>query len=165
MFQIRTQRPKRNKYYMTTDKGGWSLSVKGSPLISDANVLANCVGYANGRFAEIIASITGIEGIKYQFIPNAERFILVARRYGLEISQEPSIGSIMVWQQGTLKGHDGYGHVAIVERVLDRNAVLTSESGYKSFVFKNKLRCNYDNNWDMTKDFKFLGFIKNPVIK
>jgi hypothetical protein len=86
MFTIRTSKPKNNKYYITTDKGGYSYAIKGKPTDPTANVLANCVGYANGRFAEIQAEITGEHGIKYQLVCNAEDFIEKAKKYGLEIS-------------------------------------------------------------------------------
>ena len=122
MFQMRTSLPERgNKYYNTTSAGGYSLCIQGKcgstgkPCVG-LNVLANCVGYANGRFAEII----GKNKIEYQFISNAENFIEHAKRYGLKISDKPTLGGIMVWQKGnTLNSNDGAGHVAIVEKIID----------------------------------------------
>lgn len=71
-FKIRTTKPEAgNKYYITKSNGGWSPCVKGSPTDKDCNVLANCVGYAVGRFNEI-----GNYGYcKYLRSTNAENFI------------------------------------------------------------------------------------------
>jgi len=163
MFKKRLTKPERgNKYYTRLQSGGWNDAVLGNPLDRDCDVLANCVGYANGRFAEI----QGTKGIKYQFTRNAENFIEDAMMFGLDISQKPTIGGIMVWQAGkTLHGRDGVGHVAIVEDIFDNDCILTSESGYESFIFANIVRCNHDNNWSMPENSIYRGCIVNPIDK
>lgn len=89
MFKIRRTKPRKgNLYYTKTINGGYNQARTGKPLDRECNVLANCVGYANGRFAEII----GKPFIEYQFTKNAENFIEDAIRYGLEISEEPTLG-------------------------------------------------------------------------
>ena len=119
-------------------------------------------GYANGRFAEI----QGQNNIKYQLICNAENFIEAAKELGLEISDTPTLGGIMVWQKGSLAtGFDGVGHVAIVEKIIDKNTIYTSESGYNSFIFANFTRNNDNGNWGLTWDYNFRGCIVNPIIK
>ena len=162
MFKQRLTKPEKgNKYYIRLLDGGWNDAVLGSPLDKDCNVLANCVGYANGRFAEI----AGTNGIEYQFTKNAENFIEDAMMFGLEISQKPVLGGIMVWQAGkTLNGRDGVGHVAIVEEILSDDCILTSESGYESFIFANIVRCNHDGNWSMI-DGIYRGCIVNPYVE
>lgn len=160
-MKIRTTKPsKGNKYYTRISSGGYSLAVKGKP--TDAcDVLANCVGYANGRFAEI----QGEDKIKYQLVCNAENFIEKAKEYGLEISNVPTLGGIMVWQKGaTLKGSDGAGHVAIVERIDSANQIYTSESGYNSSAFWNSKRTNSNGRWGSGSAYKFRGCIVNPAI-
>lgn len=155
-MQIRTTCPSNNKYYLTTSKGGWNLAIEGKPTKSGANVLANCVGYANGRFAEIQET----QGIKYQFICNAEGFINKAKAYGLKISNVPTLGGIMVWEgKGSLAGH-----VAIVERIDNINQVFTSESAYGGTAFYNKTRTNSNGRWDMSLNYSFIGCIVNPKI-
>ena len=70
-MQRRTSCPNGNNYYIRQVSGGWNGAIQGVPTKEGANVLANCVGYANGRFAEIMA-----EGkIPYQLVCNAENFI------------------------------------------------------------------------------------------
>lgn len=162
MFPIRIKKPEAgNKYYIRTINGGYNHARTGKPVDKDCNVLANCVGYANGRFAEII----GKPFIEYQFTKNAENFIEDAIRFGLDIADHPTLGGIIVWQKGlTLYGEDGVGHVAIVEQIIDDNTILTSESDYGGFVFANMIRCKGNHNWDM-KDFVFRGCIENPKVK
>lgn len=162
MFQIRTTCPKDNKYYIRQASGGWSKNIKGKPTQKGADVLANCVGYANGRYAEII----GKKKIEYQFITNAENFIEVAKKYGLKISNVPTLGGIMVWQKGaTLDGKDGAGHVAIVEKIINNNTIYTSESGYGSKAFWNATRNNNNGRWGAGATYKFRGCIVNPSVE
>ncbi len=162
MFKQRLTKPEKgNKYYIRLLSGGWNDAVLGNPLDKDCDVLANCVGYANGRFAEI----AGTKGIKYQFTKNAENFIEDAiNLFGLDVDITPSLGGIMVWQAGkTLSGTDGVGHVAIVEEIIDENTILTSESGYESFIFANIVRTNHDGNWSMPYS-EYRGCIVNPDV-
>ena len=158
MFQMRTSLPEYgNKFYNNGNNGGWSWCIDGYPTCEGRNVLANCVGYACGRFNEIIGSM------KYpEFCCNAENFIEVAERLGLEISNTPSVGAIMVWQKGSLSSGDGAGHVAIVERVDSYNQVYTSESGWGGSAFWNSIRTNDNGRWGQNSSYSFRGFIKNP---
>lgn len=161
MFQIRTSKPQSgNKFYNTVNNGGYSQCIVGYPTDSDCNVLANCVGYACGRFNEIIGSM------QYPYLNcNAENFIERASNYGLEIGQKPKAGAIMVWKKGTLNGNDGAGHVAIVEKVIDENTVYTSESGYGGSAFWNSTRKNTNGRWGIGSGYEFRGFIYNPSVK
>lgn len=57
-MEMRTSKPSAgNKFYNTTSRGGYSQCIQGSPTDAGCNVLANCVGYACGRFNEIIGSM------------------------------------------------------------------------------------------------------------
>ena len=57
-MQMRTSKPSAgNKFYITKSKGGYSTCIQGKPTDANCNVLANCVGYACGRFNEIIGSM------------------------------------------------------------------------------------------------------------
>lgn len=170
-MKIRTTIPKNNKYYMVKSSGGLSDAIKGYPTIPTANVLCNCVGYCNSRFAEI-QNDPDMKGIykpfKYQLICNAENFIESARRQGLKISSKPTVGGIMVWQKGaTLGSGDGAGHVAIVEEIYKDGSILTSESGWGSrdWAFKNLRRNNSNGRWGQASAYKFRGCIINPSIK
>lgn len=161
-MEIRTTKPQNNKFYNTISNGGVSECIKGYPTSNDSDVLANCVGYACGRFNEIIGKM------KYPYLNcNAEDFIDRAKSfYNLEISTVPTLGGIMVWRKGnTHNGNDGAGHVAIVEKIIDENTIYTSESGYGSAYFWNATRKNDNGNWSMNPSYTFIGCIKNPSVK
>ena len=159
---MRTSKPSSgNKFYIRKANGGYSTCIQGKPTDSQCNVLANCVGYACGRFNEIIGSM------KYPSLNcNAENFIERAKNtYGLEISDVPTLGGIMVWQKGnTLSGNDGAGHVAVVEKIIDNNTIYTSESGYGSSAFWNSTRRNSNGRWGLGSGYKFRGCIVNPAV-
>lgn len=161
MFTPRLTRPQTgNKYYIREPKG-YNKACLGSPKDSKCDVLANCVGYANGRFNEIIGSM------QYQFISNAETFYAKAKAYGLKVGKEPKLGGIMVWQKGsTLSGSDGAGHVAIVEIIYPDNRILTSESGYNANKpWWTQIRTNANGRWGQTSAYTYLGCIYNPNVK
>ena len=168
-MKIRTTCPKNNKYYIRTVTGGLNGAVAGDPTQPYANVLDNCVGFANGRFNEAWND-PELEGIvkpfHVQLTCNAENFIESAKRQDLKISSTPVVGGIMVWQKGaTLSGGDGAGHVAFVERVYDDGTILTSESGWASWAFKTVRRDNSNGRWGQNANYKFRGCIINPAIK
>lgn len=168
-MKIRTTCPKNNKYYIRKVTGGLNGAVAGNPTQRYANVLDNCVGYANGRFNESIndPDLKGIvKAFKYQLVCDAEDFIESAKRQGLKISSTPIEGGIMVWQKGrTLSPSDGAGHVAFVERVYDDGSIMTSESGWASWAFKTVRRDNKNGRWGQNSNYKFRGCIINPSIK
>ncbi len=159
-MQMRTSKPSNNKFYITKSKGGYSTCIQGSPTDANANVLANCVGYACGRFNEIIGSM------KYPSLNcNAENFIERAKSLGLKVVSYPTLGGIMCWQKGnTLSGNDGAGHVAIVERIDSASKIYTSESGYGSSAFWNSVRTNSNGRWGLGSGYTFRGCIINPAI-
>lgn len=160
-MEMRTKKPEAgNKFYNTKSNGGYSTCIQGKPTDKGCNVLANCVGYACGRFNEIIGEM------KYPSLNcNAENFIERAKNtYGLEVGQTPKVGAIMCWQHGTLSGSDGAGHVAIVEKVISDTEVYTSESSYGGAAFFNATRKKGTGKWGIS-NYTFRGFIYNPAIK
>ena len=160
-FNMRTSKPSAgNKFYNNGNNGGYSWCINGNPTDKGCNVLANCVGYACGRFNEIIGSM------KYKTLCcNAENFIERAKQAGLQVVSYPTLGGIMVWQKGaTLSGNDGAGHVAVVERIDSANQIYTSESGYGSSAFWNSIRRNDNGRWGLGNGYTFRGCIINPVI-
>ena len=156
-FTMRTTKPGAgNKYYIRKAQGGYSNAIYGKPTDSECNVLANCVGYAYGRFNEI----GGYGYCKYLAPVNAENFMQY--KGSCEVGMVPKVGACMVWEG---KG-DLAGHVAIVEKVYDNNHVYTSESGYGSKnPFWNSHRYNNNGRWGCNSNYKFLGFIYNPAVK
>ena len=166
-FTIRTTRPQAgNKNYIRKSDGGWSPCIKGNPTYKPCNVLANCVGYANGRFNEIYNEIKKYSGCKYPMSTNAENFIEVAKKLGLKTGSTPKPGAIICWQKGTLSSKDGAGHVEVVERINDNGSIYTSSSGWgSSAIYWNSTRKNTDKNWGMkSTGYTFRAFIYNPAV-
>lgn len=160
-FTPRLTKPEAgNKYYITRAKGGWSTAIVGNPTDPDCNVLHNCVGYAFGRFNEILGDtkMTHLQPI------NAENFYAVAQSQGLKTGQEPKLGAVVVWQKGaTLTSSDGAGHVAVVEVINEDGSIITSESGYGcKTAFWTTKRVKGNGNWGAGAEYKFLGFIYLP---
>lgn len=163
-FSMRVTKPSNNKNFITTGSGGWNTCIKGNPMDPNANVLSNCVGYASGRFNEIINDAKGTTGCTYKYLNcNAENFIERAQRAGLKIGDSPKLGAIICWKKGnSLSGSDGAGHVAIVERVNSDGSIYTSESAYGSTAFWNQTRSNSNGRWGMNSSYTFRAFIYLP---
>ncbi len=156
-MEMRTTKPGAgNKYYIRKAQGGYSNAIFGKPTDSECNVLANCVGYAYGRFNEI----GGYGYCKYLAPVNAENFM--DYKGSCKTGMTPKVGAVMVWEGAGSHA----GHVAIVEKVYDNNHVYTSESGYGSSTpFWNQHRYNNNGRWGCGSNYKFLGFIYNPAVK
>ena len=150
-----------NPYYNTPKNGGFNPCIQGNPQRREKNlnVLPNCVGYATGRFNEIIGS----GNCKYLGNTNAANFVDLARRQGLLIRQTPTPGGCMVWKGGKT----GEGHVAIVELMMG-SRIVTSESEYygKAFTIYQRFGKNWsDGCYWMNSSYTFLGCIVNPAVQ
>lgn len=149
-----TKPEKGNKYYIRKTTGGYSDAILGNPRDPDCNVLANCVGYAYGRFNEIGA----YGSCKYLAPVNANDFLKY--KGDCDVGWEPKLGACMVWTGGKS------GHVAIVEVIIDKDTIQTSESSYGGEAFYVRTRHRGENNnWEQGDAFKFAGFIYNPAVK
>lgn len=158
-FEPRLNKPEKgNKYYNTKSNGGWSSAIAGKPTDKDCNVLANCVGYAQGRVNEI----AGDESMSILEPRDAERWVEIAKKQGHKVYQSPKVGDVMCWAKGSATTNaDGAGHVAVVEVVYSEKMVLTSESGYNaSKPFWTQTRNKGNGNWGQSSAYKFLGFIR-----
>ena len=160
IYKYRLTKPEAgNKYYIRRANGGYNPCIIGNPVDADCNVLANCVGYAVGRFNEI----GGYNACKWLASVNAENMIEIARNQGLSVSPVPVLGGCMVWQKGkTLNGSDGAGHVAIVEAINADGSITTSESGYGYKAFYVTKRSGA--NWETNNAYIFRGCIVNPAV-
>lgn len=155
---------KGNPYYNTKKNGGYSEAIQGSPCEEGLDVLRNCVGYAYGRFNEIV----GAGKMMYLAPVNAEKFIdyMNHKTKGVTSGMTPKLGACMVWQCGATKnGSDGAGHVAIVEQINADGSIVTSESGYGAKkAFWTQTRTNANGRWGEGSKYTFLGFIYNPAV-
>lgn len=164
-----------NKYYTRSANGGYNPCILGNTAkmkrLWTGAVIPNCVGYATGRFNEI----GGYGKCKYLGNTNAENFYAMAQRQGLQVGMTPKLGACMVWMGGkTLKGADGAGHVVIVEKIVNQNEVIVSQSGWLGrvpfWIATHKKGANgqwvegNDYGW-MKSGYTFLGFIYNPAVQ
>jgi surface antigen len=153
-----------NKYYNTIANGGYSGAIVGQPTDKGCNVLANCVGYAAGRFNEIIG-----QGrfVYFKYPPNAEDFYDTAVSQGLKVGKEPKLGAIIVWAKGkTWTSSDGAGHVAVVEQIQADGSIITSESGWGcASPFWTSHRYKGNGNWGAGTEYRFLGFVYLPEME
>lgn len=162
MFKPRMTKPESgNPYYNRIATGGYSGAIMGSPRCEGADVLANCVGYAAGRFNEIIGQP---KFVYFQYPPNAEDFYDTAVAAGLKVGSTPQLGAIIVWARGkTWCSADGAGHVAVVEEIKSDGSIITSESGYGcASPFWTSHRYKENGNWGQSTAYRFLGFIYQP---
>ena len=158
---------KGDPYYNTKASGGYSPCALGNPAarVEGLNVLPNCVGYAVGAFN----AVGGYGRIKWLAARgDACDFVKIAHAQGLEVTQEPTPGGVMVWSGG--KG--GFGHVAFVEgKATNSDGFVCSESEYygKAWTLYTR-RPGADGQWRdgcywMGKSYRYEGCIKNPAIK
>lgn len=157
MFTPRLTRPEAgNKYYIRRASGGYSTAIIGKPADKDCDVLANCVGYAVGRFHEIAQrpAFDLLDAV------NAENIFANAEQHGRKTGSKPALGALIVWQKGaTLSGADGAGHVAVVEQIAEDGTITTSESEYggRAFVVRT-----YKSPYAYAAGYKLLGFVYQP---
>lgn len=140
-----------DKYWTSVSKGGLSICI----LISGSSVLPNCVGYAWGRFYEIIGSKPKLANL------NAEDWYGNTSD-GYKRSSTPQLGAIACWRKGKVHNpSDGCGHVAVVEKIESNGDIITSESDYGGvrFITRTYKKSNGYNSGSLV----FQGFILPPV--
>lgn len=92
--------------------------------------------------------------------------INAAKREGLEVTEEPTVGGIMVWTGGS----SGEGHVCGVGEILSKDEILTVESEYYGADWRNYKRQRGDGNWRegcywMNEKYFYQGCIKSPFVE
>ncbi len=139
-----------NKYYLNVSGGGFNKCIR----ITGDSVLANCVGFAYGRFMES-ASITACN----LSTGDAENWWDYPDGY--ERGQEPKQGAVMCWRKGQAHNPgDGRGHVEFVEQVNPDGSVVTTGSNYGGERFYRHTRIKPYSISGQT----FQGFIYNPYL-
>lgn len=136
-----------NKNYITLKYGGYNYCIN----ISNGSVLPNCVGYMWGRWREILG--------KYHQLGRGNAENVYIGLDGYERGTTPKLYAVACWKQGkTQNTKDGYGHVAIVEKINEDGTVLVSDSAYGGARFRT---VTYPKT--MKKNgFTFQGFIYLP---
>lgn len=151
-----------NKYYISTKDGGYN-GAEGNPLRrnKDLTALPNCVAIY-GWFNEV--GENGMQYLKAPWYPWA--VIDAAKREGLTVTVEPTVGGIMVWTGG----RTGDGHVEGCVSFYEDGSILTASSEYYGRDWVNFHRYKGDGNWRdgcywMDKSYTYRGCIKNPFVE
>lgn len=150
IFKPRTTAPSTtDKNYLRINQGGLNYAI----AVTGVSVLPNCVGYAWGRWRELLGQFHELSR------GNAE--VWWGKRDGYERSQTPRLGSIICWRQGSPAVYeDGAGHVAVVEDIKEDGTIITSNSAYKgSRFYMRTLKPPYN----MGGTYVLQGFIHPPV--
>lgn len=141
-----------DKNWLHYTKGGYNYCI----LISGNSCLPNCVGYAWGRWRELLGAYHKLSRA------NAENW-WGNTGDGYQRGQTPRVGAVICWRKGQAgNAADGAGHVAIVERVNADGSITTSNSGYGGSRFWT---ATYKYPYNVGKNYFFQGFIYNPAIK
>lgn len=152
-MEIRTTAPAvNNKRYVNTEYGGYNKCITIDE--NNGSVLANCTGYAWGRFIES-ANLTTCNLSR----ADAENWYITDDGYPR--GQVAKQGAIACWRKGkTWDDSDGRGHVAFVEYVNPDGSIFVSQSSYGGKRFETKtIYPPYNYN-----GLIFQGFIYNPDI-
>lgn len=139
-----------DKNWIKSTKGGYNYCIE----IKNGSCLPNCVGYAWGRWRELLGSKPNLS------TGNAENWF--NKKDGYTRGQEPKVGAVICWRKGKAgDSSDGAGHVAIVEEVKSNGDVVTSNSAYNGTRFYTKTY-KKSNNYYMGSKYTFQGFIYIP---
>ncbi|MBD5128430.1 MAG: CHAP domain-containing protein [Ruminococcaceae bacterium] len=140
-----------DKHWIKSTKGGLNDCIE----INGGSVLPNCVGYAWGRFYEII-------GEKPKLSKNNAEMWYGNTADGYKRSQIPALGAVICWSKGVVGNEaDGAGHVAIVEQILSNGDIVTSNSAYGgSRFYTTTVKKSDGYNFGA---YKFQGFILPPT--
>lgn len=152
--------------YGASWSNAWNTSIYGSPTQTGADVLANCVGYAQGRMLDIYREITGYNPAQtgthpfVMFNVDAGNWYSTAINNGFTVQSDPREGSVLVTPN----------HVAVVE-FYDQNTgkYWISESGYNAdpYLMQQSLYQDAQGHWHSaysSPSTDVLGFILIPGV-
>lgn len=139
-----------DKNYLHYTKGGYNYCIH----IRNGSCLPNCVGYAWGRWREILGKHHNLSRA------NAENW-WGNTSDGYKRGQTPKVGAVMCWRKGQAGvSSDGAGHVAIVEKVNSDGSVTYSNSAYGGTRFYTRTA---KAPYIIGSAYTFQGFIYLPV--
>lgn len=146
-FTPRTTAPlSTNKWWIHTSYGGFNSCIH----VAGGSCIPNCVGYAWGRFGEILGTTPTL--------PRADAREWYGSTWdGYSRGNKPKLGAVMCWDK---PGHEG--HVCIVEAIYEDGSVQTSESAWAGTRWYSNRR--YPPNYDNNSAYVFQGFIYNPAV-
>lgn len=152
-FTPRTTAPtsanKNFLHYAKSKSGGYNYCIH----IKDGSCLPNCVGFAWGRWREILGKKPNLS------LNNAENWWGYTAD-GYKRGQTAKLGAVACWRKGKAGvSSDGAGHVAIVEKINADGSIVTSNSAYGGTRFYLKTIKPPFN----LSGYVFQGFIYLPI--
>jgi len=139
----------KDRNWMHTSKGGLNPCI----LIKESSVLPNCVGYAWGRWLELLGYAPLLSR------GNAENWWVKADGY--KRGNVPLLGAVACWRKGQAgDSSDGAGHVSIVEQVYMDGTIVTSNSSYLGSNFYMR---TIKPPYNIGTLYTFQGFIYLPI--
>lgn len=141
--------------WIKTTSGGYNQCIYG--YYGAPSVLPNCTGYVHGRVMEIRGNTSDNSGLSFG---NGADYYNGSTSNWIQ-QQTPSLGAVACWSGGA-------GHVAIVERIIDDNTILLSESSWGTdtmeAVYFRTVYGYRAYGWRPINDaaLSFQGFLKNP---
>lgn len=150
-FIARTTAPDySDKNYIHYLSGGHNYCIN----IGSGSVLPNCVGYAWGRWRELLGKKHNLS------TSNAENWYGNTND-GYERGQTPKNGAVICWRKGKAgDGSDGAGHVGIVEDVNADGSIVVSNSAYGGRRFYTM---TLSAPYNIGTNYHFQGFIYLPT--
>lgn len=162
-MKIRTSAPASDNKFYLKKPWGYNPCILGNKKHRQYahSVLVNCTGYCTGRFGET----SGEKACKYLGDTNAEKYIALAKKQGLEIGDEPRPGAVLCWQGVGSKA----GHVEFVEQVNDsKTEIINSASGWNyknAYVLTKTRKKGANGNWGLPiAEYTNPKFIYNPNV-
>lgn len=138
-----------DKNYIHYTKGGYNYCIE----IKNGSCLPNCVGYAWGRWREILGKYHNLSRA------NAENWWGYTQD-GYKRGQTPKLGAVVCWSKGKVGVEsDGAGHVGIVEKIT-ADSVVVSMSAYGGTRWFTRTFPIGSYNYN---SFVFQGFIYLPI--
>lgn len=134
-----------DKLWIQRGSGGYNPCI----YASGNSVLPNCVGYAYGRFMEIMGTTscrlsTDNAGLWFGYTQD-----------GYERGQTPQLGAVICW-----RNPGRAGHVAIVEKINSDGSIVTSNSAWNSTRYY--VQTLYPPGYTWSSNYILQGFIYNP---
>ena len=143
-----------DRRFLSPDFGGCNPCIVRDK--ATGSVLPNCVGYAYGRFMEVM----GADACNLS-TGNAENWYGFTSD-GYQRGMEPRAGAVACWRKGeAYNGSDGAGHVAVVEEVLPGGDILCSNSDYYGRRFYTSVY-RQSTGYSLGAAYTFQGFIYCP---
>lgn len=155
-FTPRLTRPANTDLrWINTAYGGYNQCILGSPSYGPGSVLSNCVGYAWGRWLEILNATTCNLSI------NQAEIWYLNTGDGYARGSTPKLGAVICYDEPGA----GSGHVAIVEQINytggNISSIVLSESVYGGVTFR--LQTVYPPNYNLYVGMNLQGFIYLPI--